>query len=49
VAYSYDLAITGASDYHGSGKINQLAENTTALKQWEKLESRANNRRVVRK
>jgi predicted metal-dependent phosphoesterase TrpH len=49
VAYSYDLAITGASDYHGSGKINQLAENTTALMQWEKLESRANNRRVVRK
>jgi hypothetical protein len=49
VAYSYDLAITGASDYHGSGKVNQLAENTTALMQWEKLESRANNRRVVRK
>ncbi len=49
VAYSFDLAITGASDYHGSGKINQLAENTTALAQWEKLESRANSRRVVRK
>jgi predicted metal-dependent phosphoesterase TrpH len=49
VAYSYDLAITGASDYHGSGKINKLAENTTELRQWEKLELRANNRRVVRK
>lgn len=49
VAYSYDLAITGASDYHGSGKINQLAENTTAVNQWEKLEAKANARRVVRK
>ncbi|MEO8906800.1 MAG: phosphatase, partial [Microbacteriaceae bacterium] len=24
------LVVTGSSDYHGSGKPNRLAENTTA-------------------
>lgn len=30
LARKYGLAITGASDYHGEGKPNRLAENTTA-------------------
>ncbi|TAM68451.1 MAG: PHP domain-containing protein [Microbacteriaceae bacterium] len=30
LADRYGLAITGSSDYHGSGKPNKLAENTTA-------------------
>ena len=39
---------TGSSDYHGTGKINELAENTTEPDQWSALEARANARRVVR-
>jgi predicted metal-dependent phosphoesterase TrpH len=30
LAETYDLRITGSSDYHGSGKPNRLGENTTA-------------------
>jgi hypothetical protein len=39
--------MTGASDYHGNGKLNTLGEYTTSLEQWEKLESRSNARRVI--
>jgi len=49
IAASADLAMTGSSDYHGNGKMNELAEFTTDPVQWEKLEARANARRVVRK
>ncbi|MDA2962743.1 MAG: PHP domain-containing protein [Actinomycetota bacterium] len=47
IAKELDLVITGASDYHGSGKLNSLGESTTAPDQWEKLESLADQRRVV--
>jgi len=47
IARELDLVITGSSDYHGAGKLNVLGENTTDLGQWEKLESMANERRVV--
>jgi len=40
--------MTGSSDYHGTGKMNELAEFTTDAAQWEKLESRANARRIMR-
>ncbi|MCT1922017.1 PHP domain-containing protein [Brevibacterium luteolum] len=30
IAASHDLIVTGSSDYHGAGKPNLLAENTTA-------------------
>jgi hypothetical protein len=46
-ARALELVITGSSDYHGTGKLNQLGENTTAQAQWERLESMANQRRVV--
>ena len=49
VARSLDLVITGASDYHGTGKLNQLGENTTHQAEWERLESMADQRRVVRR
>jgi hypothetical protein len=39
--------MTGASDYHGNGKLNILGEYTTNPEQWEKLESKANKRRVI--
>ena len=47
IATELDLVITGSSDYHGTGKLNSLAENHTDRAQWEKLESAANARRVV--
>jgi|UniRef100_UPI00404A41A6 3',5'-nucleoside bisphosphate phosphatase len=47
IAAELDLVITGGSDYHGTGKLNSLAENHTDRAQWERLESEANARRVV--
>ena len=47
LAIEFDLAMTGSSDYHGNGKLNVLGEYTTKNDQWEKLESKANARRVV--
>jgi predicted metal-dependent phosphoesterase TrpH len=47
IALEYGLIITGASDYHGTGKMNQLAEFTTSPEEWERLESRARERRVI--
>ena len=47
IAHELELVITGSSDYHGTGKLNSLAENHTHREQWEKLESQANARRVV--
>ena len=48
VAKKYDLVQTGASDYHGNGKLNLLGEFTTSAEDFEKLEARADKRRVVR-
>jgi predicted metal-dependent phosphoesterase TrpH len=48
IAAELDLVVTGASDYHGSGKLNLLAEFQTSPLEWEKLESLADKRRVVR-
>ncbi len=47
IARELNLVVTGSSDYHGTGKLNSLAENHTHREQWEKLESQANARRVV--
>ena len=49
IAQELNLVITGSSDYHGTGKLNGLAENTTNQAQWEHLESLADARRVVKK
>jgi predicted metal-dependent phosphoesterase TrpH len=49
IALELNLVITGSSDYHGTGKLNGLAENTTNQAQWEQLESLADARRVVKK
>jgi len=48
IAEQFGLAKTGASDYHGNGKLNQLAEFHTAPAEFEKLEARAGARRVIR-
>ena len=47
IARELDLVVTGSSDYHGTGKMNLLAENHTSREQWQKLESQADARRVV--
>jgi predicted metal-dependent phosphoesterase TrpH len=48
IARELDLVITGSSDYHGTGKLNMLAEFQTSPVEWEKLEAQADKRRVVR-
>ena len=48
IAQELGLVVTGASDYHGNGKLNSLGEYQTSLEQWEKLESMADRRRVVK-
>lgn len=48
IAAKADLVKTGSSDYHGTGKMNELAEFTTDPSEWEKLEGRADERRVIR-
>jgi hypothetical protein len=47
LARENNLVMTGASDYHGNGKLNQLAEYTTNPEHWEKLEALATQRRVI--
>jgi len=47
IALELDLVMTGSSDYHGTGKLNSLAENHTSREQWQKLEAQADARRVV--
>ena len=49
IADQLGLVKTGASDYHGNGKLNALGENLTDPEQWARLESLANARRVVTK
>lgn len=48
LARDNNLVMTGASDYHGNGKLNLLGEYTTLPDQWERLEAKANKRRVVK-
>ena len=47
LAKESNLVMTGASDYHGNGKLNQLGEYITEPSQWKKLEERATARRVI--
>ena len=49
LAEDLDLVTTGSSDFHGTGKLNLIGENVTAPEHWERLESLANARRVVKK
>jgi predicted metal-dependent phosphoesterase TrpH len=47
IARDLGLVITGASDYHGTGKLNSIGENHTDQEEWALLESMADARRVV--
>ena len=49
IAKELDLVITGSSDFHGSGKLNLIGENVTSPEHWERLESLATERRVIKK
>lgn len=48
VAAGLDLLTTGSSDYHGTGKLNRLGENTTSPQVLEQLIARGTPARVVR-
>jgi predicted metal-dependent phosphoesterase TrpH len=48
LATENNLVMTGASDYHGNGKLNKLAEYTTKADQWDLLQARASVDRVLR-
>ena len=48
IAIEKNLVITGSSDYHGTGKMNSLAENWTSPEHWHRLESESDQRRVVK-
>ncbi len=41
LAARFDLVVTGSSDYHGSGKPNRLAENTTSTDVLDRIVARA--------
>ena len=47
LARDLGLVVTGASDYHGTGKLNSIGENLTDPAEWARLESMADARRVV--
>ena len=47
LAAEHDLLITGASDYHGSGKPNRLGENTTTPEVLDELLARATGSTVL--
>jgi predicted metal-dependent phosphoesterase TrpH len=49
IAEELELIVTGSSDYHGTGKLNELGENTTSPAEWERLEAMADQRRVVQR
>ena len=42
------MLTTGASDYHGTGKVNRLGENLTSAETLERIEAMATGSRVVR-
>jgi predicted metal-dependent phosphoesterase TrpH len=48
MAERFGLAVTGSSDYHGAGKVNTLAENTTDPEVLEALLARATGSKPIR-
>jgi predicted metal-dependent phosphoesterase TrpH len=48
LAAELGLLTTGASDYHGTGKVNRLGENLTSPQTLERIEAEATGARVVR-
>ena len=48
LAQRFGLVTTGSSDYHGTGKPNRLAENTTAPEVYAAIVARATGTRPFR-
>ncbi|MBT0770384.1 PHP domain-containing protein [Kineosporia sp. J2-2] len=48
LAADLGLLMTGSSDYHGTGKVNRIGENTTAPEVLEKIIAMGTPERVVR-
>ncbi|KGN39406.1 PHP domain-containing protein [Knoellia subterranea] len=47
LAGQHDLVVTGSSDYHGTGKLNRLGENTTKPREWARLLEQAHGVKVI--
>ncbi|MDT0214426.1 PHP domain-containing protein [Rothia sp. ARF10] len=47
LARRHDLAVTGSSDYHGTGKLNRLGERTTQPRQWSRIVEQSSGVKVV--
>ena len=47
LAAELGLLVTGSSDFHGTGKLNQLAENVTSPLVWDELASRTSGTGVI--
>lgn len=47
LARALGLLITGSSDFHGSGKLNDLGENQTSVVVWDELLARAWGTEVI--
>ena len=48
LAADLGLLTTGSSDYHGTGKVNRIGENTTAPEVLEKIIALGTPDRVIR-
>lgn len=48
LAARHDLVVTGSSDYHGTGKLNELGEHTTEPQQWSRIVEQSHGVEVVR-
>ena len=47
LAQRHDLAVTGSSDYHGTGKLNRLGEFTTDPHQWARIVEQSSGAKVI--
>lgn len=48
LAARHDLVVTGSSDYHGTGKLNELGEHTTEPQQLSRIVEQSHGVEVVR-
>ena len=48
LADRHDLVVTGSSDYHGTGKLNQLGEHTTEPQQWSRIVEQSHGVKVIK-
>ncbi|KGN33629.1 metal-dependent phosphoesterase [Knoellia sinensis KCTC 19936] len=47
LAERHKLVVTGSSDYHGTGKLNRLGENTTKPREWSRIVEQSRGVKVI--